>query len=268
MKSLAILPLPLLTSIALLCSSCNRGKTPRGEEQISASPQATDEAPESTLDTLNAVAGNSSMKLIASYPQEVILSGMPEHRLVSIYKSRKLEPGKKAYVRTYSSSYERQDFDTDTYEHYMPGLDVQFGYNMLNLAYYHLPTGANHYLFPTPVLIKTLYYPSFEPDSLYKKPIRRNYFLVSVYDEDTNKDTLINRFDLRRLYHFDASCKVKTQLVPADYSVLRSEYDALNDAMFLYARKDANRNGKQEPEEPVHVFWIDLKKPEKAKQVY
>lgn len=265
MKSLQITAILAITTL-LFFNNCNRNRN-KGEEQIpiDISGETTDTL--STTDTLNAVAGNSSMKLLPSYPQEVILSGMPEHRLISIYKKRKSEHSNKGTDYLNSRGYEPA-YDADTYEHYMPGLDLQFGYNMLNLAYYHMPSGANHYLFPSPVLIKALYYPSFEPDSLYKKPIRRDYFLVSVYDEDTNKDTLINRFDLRRFYHFDATCKVKTQLVPADHSVIRSEYDPLNDAMFIYARKDENKNGKQDPKEPMHVFWIDLKNPEKAKQVY
>ncbi|MEJ0031062.1 MAG: hypothetical protein WDO15_12090 [Bacteroidota bacterium] len=100
------------------------------------------------------------------------------------------------------------------------------------------------------MLVKSVYYPSYVQDSVgekpNRKPIVRDYFLVSGYDEDTNGDTLLNRHDLRRFYHFNASCDVKTQIIPSDYNVLRSQYDSGNDVMYIYARHDDNKNGKSD----------------------
>ena len=104
--------------------------------------------------------------------------------------------------------------------------------------------------------------------SLYKKPINRNYYLVSVYDADTNRDTLINRFDLRRFYYFDASATEKIQLLPPDYSAIRSQYDPKNDVMYIFARHDENHDGKTGYKEPLHIFWVDLKAPRVAKRMY
>jgi Ca2+-binding EF-hand superfamily protein len=103
---------------------------------------------------------------------------------------------------------------------------------------------------------------------LHKQPINRNYYFVSVYDEDTNRDTLINRKDLRKFYHFDASGSVKTQLLPPHYSVFRSQYDSQNDVMYLFARFDTNKNGRTENKEPIHIFWLSLVDPQPAKRVY
>lgn len=150
----------------------------------------------------------------------------------------------------------------------MPGFDIIYGYYLLNIAHYDMKSEKLNYLFEHPVLIKTLYYPSFNQDSLNKKPINRDFYLVSVYDKDTNKDTMINRKDLRRFYLFDAGTRVKTQLVPDDYSVERSQYDPQNDVMYLFARQDVDKNGTIEEKEPLHVFWISLKAPAKAKLLY
>ena len=92
--------------------------------------------------------------------------------------------------------------------------------------------------------------------------------MVSVYDEDTNRDTLINRLDLRRFYSFNVSGQERIQLVPPNYSVERSQYDSQNDVMYIYARLDANQNGKIDKKEPLHIFWINLIQPDKAKRLY
>jgi hypothetical protein len=99
-------------------------------------------------------------------------------------------------------------------------------------------------------------------------PINRNYYLVSVYDEDCNKDGFINRFDLRRFYYVDGVNQVKIQLIPPDYSVTRSQYDFQNDVMYIFAGHDENKNNKWEVKEPIHIFWIDLKNPAVAKRLY
>lgn len=131
-----------------------------------------------------------------------------------------------------------------------------------------MATQKLNYFFKKPAFIKTLYYPSFEQDSINKKPVNRNYYLVSVYDEDTNKDTILNKKDLRHFYLFDSTNTVKTLLIPADYSVIRSQYDWHNDVMYIYASQDIDKNGMRDKKEPIHIFWIDLRKPTKAIRMY
>jgi hypothetical protein len=50
--------------------------------------------------------------------------------------------------------------------------------------------------------------------------------------------------------------------------VIRSQYDPANDAMYIYARHDDNKNGNEDKKEPVSVFWISLVNPGKAKLLY
>lgn len=246
--------------------ACSSKKTGEKDEQLRVS--ATDTV---SVDTTagNSIHGNLTLSQLNTTPHKVILTGLPQHRLITVYK---IQPPKKpkeidrfsSYSESYYHDYEAKDYQT----HFMPGIDLQFGYNLVNIAHYDLLTEKMNYLFDQPVLIKSLYYPSFEQDSLHKKPINRDYYLVSVYDADTNADTLVNRRDLRRIYHFNASANVKTQLIPSDYSVQHSQYDSQNDVMYIYARKDANKNGMADKDEPVHVFWISLKTPGPAKRMY
>jgi hypothetical protein len=261
----------LITATCLvICffSSCSGEKKESGEEQISAeSPfresSDTRETPDSTI---NSIEGNVSLSQIGAIPHHVILTGLQEHRLVSVYKSKKDIPADNSYRK---DIYDENDgADEDRITHFMPGIDILYGFNLLNVAHYGFQTEKLNYLFPHPVLVKSLYYPSYEQDSLNGRPVNRNYYLVSVYDGDSNKDTLINKKDLRRLYHFNTDCSVRTLLVPADHSVIRSEYDPGNDVMYIYAVQDTNKNGSADKKEPMHIFWISLKEPVKAKRLY
>ena len=143
----------------------------------------------------------------------------------------------------------------------MPGFEAIYGYNLVNISHYNNLTNKENFFFDRPVLVKTLYYPAFSKDTLNDVPVKREYYMVSVYDEDTNKDGYINVKDLRRFYHFDIDAKNKLLLVPKDYSVMSSEYDPENDFMYVFARIDRNENGEMEYEEKTHIFWIDLKNP-------
>ena len=86
--------------------------------------------------------------------------------------------------------------------------------------------------------------------------------------DSTNNDSLINYKDLRRFYHFDLNARKKTSLIPQSYSVLSSQYDYLNDFMFIKAKQDTNRNGKRDITEPIHIFWINMQDPKQAKRAY
>lgn len=250
-----IFPVVFICSLFLL--SCNTKRESK-EEQISVNPSDTQSNPDSIL---NSVQGNIAFSQIPTKPNAVILTGLANHRLVTVYKS-KTENGSSVSWNDYSGD------ESEEMEHFMPGIDILYGYNLLNIAHYDFKTEKMNFLFNNPVLIKTVYYPAFEQDSINKKPINRDYYLVSVYDEDTNKDTLINKKDLRRFYCFDSTSTVKTLLVPADYTVIRSQYDSQNDVMYLFARQDSNKNGMGENSEPIHIFWISLKSPMKAKRLY
>lgn len=255
-----------LALLSLLISACNRAEQKANAEQVVAisDDDSDDNANDSSL---NQISSNENMKHVASYPNEVLLTGLKSHRIISIYKARLTkESTTQGLLNKFRFSGSKEAYET--YSHFMPGIDVLFGYKLLNLAHYDMRSGKQNYFFSKPVLVRSFYYPSVEVDTLNKKAVHRNYYLVSVYDEDTNKDTLITHHDLRHFYLFDSTGTQKTMLLPKNYSVIRSQYDADNDAMFIFARLDANNNGAKEEDEPIHVFWIDLNAPTVAKQMY
>lgn len=243
--------------------SCNDGKSIAQDEQISVTEQPVISA-EDTVKA-NIINGNLSLNQIPTAPNRVVLTGMAQHRLVTVYK---LMPPQESRAG-FKTSYYYEDYDRSEYvEHFMPGFDIIYGYNLLNVGHHDMTTQKTNMLFQKPVLVKTVYYPSFVQDSLNKKPINRNYYFISVYDQDTNGDTLISRHDLRRFYYFNADTEEKIQLLPSNYSGVRSQYDSMNDVMYLFARLDENNDGFIERKEPLHIFWIALKDPTRAVRMY
>jgi hypothetical protein len=264
-NNLSLLILSSFLTILACTTSCSNKVEKKGEEQLTVVSESDNNEPYDSVQ--NSVTGNVTMKQIASFPSTVILTGLNDHRLVSVYKSR-VKPNSNEISRTFSYSSDNEYSEDQSSEHFMPGIDILFGYNLLNIAHYDIKLEKSSYLFNHPVLIKTLYYPSLIQDSIDNLPINRDFYLISVYDEDTNKDTLINKYDLRRFYCFNASATEKAQLIPADYSAIRSQYDSKNDIMYVFAKHDENKNGTQDNTEPIHVFWFSLKAPAKAKLLY
>jgi hypothetical protein len=257
-------PLYYLVAALLLVSCSGKNSEPK-EEQIRLTADTLQNTDTTSANTLQ---GDLSFSQLATYPNKVILTGLPDQRLITIYK--KIKKGDKGLMEEYGSrsGYYDDDYYRDYEQHYMPGIDLVFGYNLVNIGHYNFTTEKLNLLFDHPVLVKSLYYPSFEQDSLHKKPINRNYFLLSVYNEDTNKDTLISKADLRRFYFFNATASERVQLIPSDYSVERSQYDSMKDVMYIFARQDENKNGKSDPTEPLHIFWLSLARPDVAKRMY
>lgn len=198
-------------------------------------------------------------------PRNVLLTGNNEHRLTAIYKLNFNQRSQRYFTGSNEFYQEYRYYNGEEQEkwnnHHLPGFEIVSGYNMVNVSHFNIKTDSQNTFFARPVLIKNLYYPTFRRDSLNGKPILRNNYFVSVFDEDTNKDGLINPKDLRRFYYFDIDGKNQEALIPLDYAVTNSEYDPGNDRMYIFARKDENRNGQFDIEDPVSIFWIDLKNP-------
>jgi len=228
-----------------------------------------------TLDTMGNPPGetDSSNQVSTAHvslrtiPGEIVLSGLQDYQLIPVYRQMRIQEGT-ARNKQFSSyrSYDGEDVEQTYF--YMPGISLLYGYNLVNIGHHHMKTGERKMLFDKPVLIKSLYYPSFAQDSLNKKPVNRDYYLVSVYDRDTNADTLLDRRDLRHFYYFDGAGNSRKQLLPENYSVRSSQYDSGNDVMFIYAKLDENNNGTIDDGEPTHIFWISLKSPAEAKRMY
>ena len=238
-----------------------------------------------SLDQIESVESNDSTlvkKELRTRPKNVLMTADPNHRLITVYKvnynprTKNYYTGTNNFLRSYSyrydDSYEYDGYGSErpskTYQYFMPGIEAVNGYNMMNVSHYNFETKEKNTLFEQPVLVNTLYYPCLKQDTLKGQPITRDYYMVSVFDEDTNQDSLINRNDLRRFYHFDIDGKNKSPLVPLNYSVMSSEYDSENDVMFVFAKLDENTNGKREEKEPIHIFWLDLKTPKMGERLY
>ena len=205
-------------------------------------------------------------------PGNVLLTGIAECRLTSIYKvnyhTRTKQPftGSNSFYSNYSESSTTQG--NQWHGNYMPGITAVYGYNLVNISLYNNKTQKKKEFFSSPALVKTLYYPSFTKDTLHFLPVNRAFYMVSVYDQDSNLDGFINEQDLRRFYYFDANAENKKPLVPENYSVLSSEYDSANDFLYVFAQLDANGNGKRDQQEAIHIFWVDLKNPQSTGRQY
>ena len=224
---------------------------------------------QSESDSLNnPIKGSTTFKQLSTSPSSVILTGLSNIKLLPMYKINS-ETDRNLNFSEGSSYYKNSDNngEVDNFSYFMPGIDIFHGYNLINIGYFDLKKEKMSYFFQKPVLIKTFYFPSPEQDSLNNKPISRSYFMVSVYDEDTNKDSLINSKDLRKFYHFDEFKSTKTQILPNSYSSIRSTYDHKNDIMYIYARHDSNKNGTPEKAEPISIFYINLNEPTVVKQM-
>ena len=193
------------------------------------------------------------------------MTGNKDHRLIPIFRVNYVKRTKKPFIGSisYHTNYSEfsQSNGSDWHRNFMPGFEAVHGYNLVNVSHFDTRKKVTNSFFEKPVLIKTLYYPSFTVDTLNRKTVNRNYYLLSVYDEDTNNDSFINVKDLRRLYYFDVQGLSKSLLIPSNYSVLSSEYDPANDYMYVFAKLDADNNGLIDSQEETQVFWIDLKNP-------
>lgn len=226
---------------------------------------ADNHSPSETL--TSSIAGDRPAERWNSSPNSVLLTGNDRFRLLTVYK---LPPETDRNIQfdeeTSYNPYVRINSDAD-FRYFMPGMDIVGGYNLVNVAHYDTERDTLTYFFAKPVLIKTLYFPGVERDSLHRKPVVRHYYMVSVYDADTNNDSLINRRDLRRMYHFDERNTCRTPLLPPRYSAIKSSYDYRLDAMYIYARFDANSNGTPETHEPVSVFMLPLDDPLRIRKI-
>jgi len=240
--------------LLFLIGSCKK-KTEEKEEQLTFSEYQQTDTPKGLSSTIPFTTSSNS----------VLLTGIDHIRLIPIYKidpkvNRDLQY---EYSTTYyNSRYYGYESDSDeNFKYFMPGIDIIYGYNMVNMGHYDLTNDKLTYFFDHPVLIRTLYFPGTQKDSLYREPVMRDYFMASVYNEDTNRDSLINTRDMRRMFHIDQLNMQKTALLPPDYSAIRSTYDPKNDIMYIYARYDENGDGTPEKQEPIAIFRIGLKDP-------
>lgn len=251
-QSLKIIALCLLC--AILLSACKR-KHEDKENQAIVNDSIND------LRTENVDA--QSLKL-GTQPGEVLLTGMPQYRLTPVLKLNWDKENRTTFVSgvDFRHSYHDDLVGIDVWnEHIVPGFEAACAYNMVNVSHFDHATKQARQLFDSLVLVKTIYFPADESDTLHRQPIRRDCYMISVFDEDTNHDGFVNQNDLRRMYHFALPSLEKTALIPKDHAVQSSQYDHGNDFLHVVTRQDLNKNGKVDAEDPSHIFWIEMKNP-------
>lgn len=243
-------------------TACSGNKLEEKGFPVSSSTEKTDEEDKEGIGK-----DTSDFKTRAS---NVLLTGIPNIRLTTVYKVNINKRNQTSFIGSNYFLFDdtEQQAGNNWNGNLMPGLEGIYGYNLVNVSHYDITTNKKKFFFEKPVLIKTVYYPSFSKDTLNKNPVKRNYFMVSVYNDDTNKDGYINQQDLRRFYLFNQDGELQKELVPENYSVVKSEYDPENDFMFVFARLDVNKNGLIDDAEPVHIFWINLKDPTQSGQQF
>ena len=253
----------LIVALVSLFTNCSNEKQEKGF-QVSSAPEHDNTEQDSGL--------NKDTLKFETKPSSVLLTGVQNVRIATIFKVNYDKKNKTTFIGSNNFHYNYYGENSSTGNNWngnlMPGIEAVYGYNMVNISHYDIEKNKQKYFFEKPVLIKTVYFPSFSNDTLNFKPVGRNYFIVTVYNEDTNKDGFINLKDLRRMYLFDIHGEKQKALIPENYSVFKSEYDSANDFMYIFAQLDENENGKRDEEEPIHIFWIDLKNPHQTGRLY
>ena len=194
----------------------------------------------------------------------VLLTSNPNVRISPLFKLNYNKKNKSYYTGSsvfhYNYYYDNQK-NQDIRQNIIPGFKALYGYNLVNIFHFDHKENKGKKLFDKPVLIKTCYYPSDTVDSLKYQPINRKFYMISVYDEDTNKDKYINSKDLRRFYLFDENGENKSLILPKNYSVVGADYDEDNDYLYINAILDLNKDGNVSGDEPVSIFYLNLKEP-------
>jgi hypothetical protein len=247
-------------------TSCLNKKLEEKGFQVSNTSDSTSEEDSEQSNGLS----RDSLK-IDTQPSDVLLTSTPNVRLTTVYKVNINKKDNSTFIGSNNFHYRYEEEiskGNNWHNHLIPGFEAAYGYNMVNISHYDIKENKQKKFFEKPVLIRTIFYPTFEKDTLNSKPVNRTYFMVSAYNEDTNKDGFINLKDLRRLYLFNINGEIQKALIPKNYSVFKSEYDSDNDFMFVFAQLDNNNNGRKDDGEPIHIFWIDLKDPNKTGRQY
>ena len=147
---------------------------------------------------------NTDSALFDIRPSGILLTTDKNNRLIPIYKLNRREVGRNETLyytgtNTFHSAYSYHNSKGNNWNNnYMPGFEALYGFNLVNVHLHNVSTGRTTPFFDQPVLIKTLYYPTFSSDTLNGEPVKRDYYMVSAYNSDSNGDGYINDDDLRK----------------------------------------------------------------------
>ncbi len=221
------------------------------------------ESSESEDATISGLKGDAAQ--LESRPGKVLLTAFPNLRVVAEFKVNYTKDSV-PYIGSNEYHYSYHDHEensgNDWHHHFMPGFDLVYGFNMINMWVTDTSGNQQRRVFSKPTLIKNIYLPSLLSDTLNFQAVKRNYYFVSAYSRDTNKDGYIDLKDLRNLYLISLDGTQIKALLPDDYGVIGSRYDRILDRMYVYTHRDSNGDGQRNAKELISIYWIDLKNPE------
>ena len=97
--------------------------------------------------------------------------------------------------------------------------------------------------------------------------VLKNMTLVSVIQEDTNHDGLLNESDHELTYLSDLSFKKSVQITPPAVQLLGWDVDSQGEKLYLYVRKDSNKNGKYDNLDERSILFTSTKRPALAQRL-
>lgn len=130
-----------------------------------------------------------------------------------------------------------------------------------NLIFFNGPEDSGQRLFESGVLITRVYVPN--PESK-KNP---DMVLYSVIREDTNGDGMLNSRDSEVTYLTDVTFQNRTQVTPDETQLMDWKVDPAQRGLYLYVRKDTNKNGEYDELDERSVLYTNLKDPSMGRPV-
>ena len=130
-----------------------------------------------------------------------------------------------------------------------------------NLIFFNGPGDTGRRLFESSVLITRVYVPN--PESK-KSP---DLVLYSVIREDTNGDGMLNRKDSEVTYLTDTKFERPIQVTPDKTQLMDWKVDPSQKGLYLYVRKDTNKNGEYDELDERSVLHTSLKSPSEGQPI-
>ncbi|MBS4040430.1 MAG: hypothetical protein KGZ81_07505 [Flavobacteriales bacterium] len=88
---------------------------------------------------------------------------------------------------------------------------------------------------------------------------QKPFLLMALYDQDTNKDQLINTNDIKAMYLSEIDGEKLTKISPDQMEWIDWNYQESLQRIYFRCVADTDQNGKFEKSDKVHYFYVDLK---------
>jgi hypothetical protein len=136
-----------------------------------------------------------------------------------------------------------------------------------NIIFYNGITKTSHLLSPAKILINN-YSIGYSSTNNEDKKIKLPFIFYEAIVTDYNKDKLFNSEDPTYLLVSDKEGKNFHQLSPENCSVVSWRFIPSLNAIFLFARKDSDKNARFDDADELTVFEVKPGSGESAKEVF